>query len=68
MSLAPNRPGAIVRRATLWSLVVDVVAAILLTWLVGATVGFIVLVIGLVITGFLYWNYWKAQRTRGSRY
>lgn len=68
MSLLPNRPGAIVRRVAIWSLVADVVAALLFSFALGATVGFIVFVIGLAVVGLLYWNFSKAQRTRGTRY
>jgi len=58
----------LVRRVAVWSLVADVVASLLFTAILGATVGFVVFVIGLAVVGLLYWNFSKVQRTRGTRY
>jgi hypothetical protein len=54
-----------VRRVTLSSLAVDVGAGLFIGAVVGATVGFIVFLIGLAITAFIYYNFRQAMRTRG---
>ena len=67
MAIVPNRPGAMVRRVTTWSLVADVVAALLIGALISATVGFIVFIAGLIATGLLYFNFRQVMRTKGMR-
>jgi hypothetical protein len=67
MALGPRRPAAIVRRVTLSSLAVDVGAGLFLGIIIGATIGWIVFFIGLVITAFVYYNFSRALKTRGLR-
>jgi hypothetical protein len=67
MAIVPNRPRAMVRRVTTWSLGIDVVAALAIGLLISGTLGWIVFLIGLVITGVLYYNFRRVMRVRGYR-
>lgn len=67
MAIVPNRPRAMVRRVTTWSLGIDVVAALAIGLLISGTLGWIVFLIGLVVTGVLYYNFNRVLRTRGYR-
>jgi hypothetical protein len=62
-----RRPAQMVRRVTLTSLAVDIGAGLFIGAIVGTTVGFIVFLIGLVITAFIYYNFRQAMKTRGLR-
>ncbi|HEX8918532.1 MAG TPA: hypothetical protein VF898_08510 [Chloroflexota bacterium] len=68
MALMRNRPGALARRVVTWSLAVDVVAGLLIGIVVAQVVGLVIFLIGLVVTGLLYWNLRQVERTRGRRY
>ena len=68
MALMQNRPGAMMRRATMWSLVGSVVLGLIVGVVIAHIVGFIVFVLGLVITALLWFNYRTVARTRGTRY
>lgn len=67
MAIVPNRPAALVRRVTTWSLGVDVVVALVVGLAISHVVGLIVFVIGLIITGAIYRNFRQVMRTRGLR-
>jgi uncharacterized membrane protein YdbT with pleckstrin-like domain len=68
MAIVPNnRPRAMVRRVTTWSLGIDVVAALAIGLLISGTLGWIVFLIGLVITGVLYYNFRRVMHVRGMR-
>jgi len=67
MAIVPNRPGAVVRRVATYSLAADVVLALILGIVVSETVGLIVFVLGLIITGVLYYNASQVMRTKGMR-
>lgn len=63
-----RRPAQVVRRITLSSLAVDVGAGLFIGAIVGSfTIGFIVFLIGLAITAFVYYNFREAMKTRGLR-
>jgi hypothetical protein len=67
MAMVPNRGAKMVRRATACALGADVVVALILGLIVGSLVGWIVFVLGLVITGLMYFNFRQAMRVRGMR-
>ena len=67
MAIVPNRPRAVVKRVTTWSLGIDVVAALAIGLFISGTLGWIVFLIGLVVTGVLYYNFNKVMRTKGYR-
>ncbi|HEX6508322.1 MAG TPA: hypothetical protein VF221_11880 [Chloroflexota bacterium] len=67
MAMVPNRPAALARRVTAWSLGIDVAVALLVGLIIGSTIGWIVFLIGLVVTGVIYWNFRQVMRTRGIR-
>jgi len=60
-----RRPAQMVRRVTLASLAVDVGAGLFIGAIISGTVGFIVFLIGLAITAFVYYNFRQAMKTRG---
>jgi len=68
MALMRNRPGALARRVVMWSLAVDVVAGLLIGVVIASVIGLVIFLIGLVVTGLLYWNLRQVERTRGRRY
>jgi uncharacterized membrane protein (Fun14 family) len=68
MALMRNRPGALARRVVTWSLAADVVAGLLVGFVVAEVIGLVVFLIGLAVTGLLYWNLRQVERTRGRRY
>lgn len=67
MALQRNRPAAMARRVTAYSLAADVVLALVLGLLVSSLVGLVVFVIGLILTGVFYFNFRQVMRTRGLR-
>ena len=67
MALMRNRPAALRRRVTTWSLAADVVVALAAGIIIGSLVGWVVFIIGLVITGLIYYNFTQVMRTRGYR-
>jgi hypothetical protein len=67
MALMRNRPAALRRRVTTWSLAADVVVALAVGLLIGSLVGWVVFIIGLVVTGLIYYNFSQVMRTRGYR-
>jgi hypothetical protein len=67
MAMVPRRSAAMARRVTTYSLAADVVAALLVGILISSVVGWIVFVVGLVVTGFVYFNVRQVMRTRGMR-
>ena len=67
MALMRNRPAALRRRVTTWSLAADVVVALAAGIIIGSLVGWVVFIIGLVVTGLIYYNFTQVMRTRGYR-
>ncbi|HLJ68772.1 MAG TPA: hypothetical protein VKX16_15565 [Chloroflexota bacterium] len=67
MALMRNRPAAIVRRITLWSLVADVGVGVIVAALISHVIGFILFLIGLALTGLFNWNMRQVMRYRGMR-
>lgn len=67
MAIVPNRPRAVVRRVTTYSLAADVVLGLVLGIAISGTVGLVVFALGLIITGVLYYNFTQVMRTRGMR-
>jgi hypothetical protein len=67
MAIVPNRPAALARRVTTWSLGVDVAVGLIVGIFISGTIGFILFLIGLLITGVLYWNFRQVMRTKGMR-
>lgn len=60
-----RRPAQMIRRVTLSALAVDVGAFIFIGAVTTFTIGFIVFLIGLAITAFVYYNFRQAMKTRG---
>jgi hypothetical protein len=52
---------------TTWSLGVDVAVGLIVGIFISGTIGFILFLIGLLITGVLYWNFRQVMRTKGMR-
>lgn len=67
MAMVPRRTAAMARRVTTYSLAADVGAALVLGIIFGSLVGWIVFLVGLIVTGFLYFNFRQVMRTRGLR-
>ncbi|GAC1473354.1 MAG: hypothetical protein PVSMB7_27210 [Chloroflexota bacterium] len=65
MAIVRNRPAAMVRRYTGYSIVADVVLALLAGMIFTGFVGLIVFIVGLAIIGFAYYNFRQVMRTRG---
>lgn len=67
MALMRNQPAALRRRVVTWSLATDVVVALVVGLLISSLVGWIIFVIGLIVSGVLYYNFTQVMRTRGYR-
>jgi hypothetical protein len=68
MALVPNRPAALRRRITTYSLAADFVVAFIVALVFGSfLVGLILFIIGLVLTGGFYYNFTQVMRNRGIR-
>jgi uncharacterized membrane protein (Fun14 family) len=67
MAMVPNRPAALARRVTTWSLGIDVAVGLIVGLFISSTIGWILFLIGLLITGILYWNFRQVMRTKGMR-
>jgi uncharacterized membrane protein (Fun14 family) len=67
MAMVPNRPAALARRVTTWSLGIDVAVGLIVGLFISSTIGWILFLIGLVVTGVLYWNFRQVMRTKGMR-
>jgi hypothetical protein len=65
--MVPNRPAALARRVTTWSLGIDVAVGLIVGLFISSTIGWILFLIGLLITGVLYWNFRQVMRTKGMR-
>jgi hypothetical protein len=65
MALVPNRPAAVARRITAYSLIADVVIALIVGLAISSVVGWIIFIAGLVITGVMYYNFSQVRKTRG---
>jgi hypothetical protein len=64
MALMRSRRGAVIRRITFWSLGVDVAVALIVGLLISSIVGWILFIIGLVLTSLLFFNAWQVSRIR----
>lgn len=67
MAIVPNRPAALARRVTTWSLGIDIAVGLVVGLFISSTIGFILFLIGLLVTGVLYWNFRQVMRTKGMR-
>ncbi|HEY8686303.1 MAG TPA: hypothetical protein VIO57_11915 [Chloroflexota bacterium] len=67
MAIVPNRPAGLARRVTTWSLGIDVAVGLIVGLFISSTIGFILFLIGLLVTGVLYWNFRQVMRTKGMR-
>jgi hypothetical protein len=67
MAMVPNRPAALARRVTTWSLGIDVAVGLIVGLFISSTIGFILFLIGLLVTGVIYWNFRQVMRTKGMR-
>jgi hypothetical protein len=67
MAMVPNRPQAMARRVVGYSLAGDVAAALIVGLLISHVVGLIVLILGLAVSAFLYYNFSQVMKTRGYR-
>ena len=67
MAIVPNRPAALARRVTTWSLGIDVAVGLIVGLFISSTIGLILFLIGLLITGVIYWNFRQVTRTKGMR-
>lgn len=64
MALMRNPRGQMMRRVATWSLVADVAVGLFFGIIFGFTVGLILFVIGLVVTGVFFYNAAQVLRTR----
>jgi hypothetical protein len=55
------------RRLATYSLATDAVVALVLGLAISSALGWIVFLIGLVVTGFLYYTMTQVMKTRGYR-
>lgn len=68
MAMSPYRPAyALRRRITTYSLATDVAASLIIGLFISSLLGTIVFVLGLIVTGLIYYNFTKVMRTRGIR-
>lgn len=67
MAMVPRRPEAVARRVAAWSLVADAVIALFFGEIFSAVIGFILFVLGLIVTGFAYFNFRQVVKVRGRR-
>jgi hypothetical protein len=67
MAMVPNRPAALARRVTTWSLGIDVAVGLIVGLFISSTIGWILFLIGLLVTGVIYWNFRQVMRTKGMR-
>ena len=67
MAIVPNRPSALARRVTTWSLGIDVAVGLVVGLFISSTIGFILFLIGLLVTGVIYWNFRQVMRMKGMR-
>jgi hypothetical protein len=68
MALVPNRPAALRRRVTTYSLVADLVVAFIVGLVFGSfLIALIIFIIGLVLAGGFYYNFTQVMRNRGIR-
>lgn len=67
MAIVRNRPAALARRVTTWSLGIDVAVGLVVGLFISSTIGLVLFLIGLLITGVLYWNFRQVMRTKGMR-
>ncbi len=67
MAIQRSQPAALARRVTTWSLGIDVAVSVVVGLFLGSTIGFLLFLIGLVVTGVLYWNFRQVMRTKGMR-
>ena len=65
MAIVRNRPAALARRVTTWSLGIDVAVGLIVGLFISSTIGWILFLIGLVITGIIYWNFRQVMRVKG---
>lgn len=65
MAIVPNRPAALRRRVTTYSLAADVALALIVGLAISQTVGLIIFIIGLVLIGVFFYNFTQVMRNRG---
>jgi hypothetical protein len=65
MAIVPNRPAALRRRVTTYSLVADVVLALIVGLAISHIAGLIIFIIGLVVTVGFFYNFTQVMRNRG---
>jgi membrane protein implicated in regulation of membrane protease activity len=67
MAIQRSRPAALARRVTAWSLGIDVAVGLAVGLFISSTIGFLLFLIGLVVTAIIYWNFRQVMRTKGMR-
>ena len=67
MALVTQRAAAMRRRVTGISLVADVGVSLFLGLAIASVIGWIVFIIGLIVTGVIYFNFTQVMKTRGYR-
>ena len=68
MAIQRNQPAALRRRVTTYSLATGVVVALVVGVVTGiAVLGWLVLLLALAVSGFIYYNFTRVMRTRGYR-
>lgn len=67
MAIQRRQPAALRRRMTTYSLAADAVVALILGLAISSLLGWIVFILGLVVTGFLYVTMTQVMKTRGYR-
>jgi uncharacterized membrane protein (Fun14 family) len=67
MAMVPRRSGALVRRVVTWGLGIDAVVALFVGLAISHVLGWILFVIGLIVTAFTSLNLSQVLRVRGRR-
>lgn len=65
MALVPNRPAAMMRRITKWSLLADAGLGLFVFLAFSHIVGFILFLIGLAVTALVRYNFTQVLKTKG---
>jgi 1,4-dihydroxy-2-naphthoate octaprenyltransferase len=67
MALVPNRPAQMVRRITTYSLIADVVVSLLIGLVISSFLGWVVFILGLIVTAVVWFNFQRTMRMKGMR-
>lgn len=65
MAIQRRGPAALRRRVTTYTVATDVVVALGIGLIISSVVGWVVFAVGLVVAGFIYYNFTQVMKTRG---